>query len=114
MRQYRFGDVVVLVDDERETLTHVWPDGVTLVATSNPTDPAHVGKAWAFGYRGDTWAMSKAHELAHQALAVLDGLPWSPTLRCLALGGDCDHGDAHGMEEVRVAAFQNWTNWGCG
>lgn len=104
------GAVTVDVYDDIETLVHRWPDGAELVATSNPHDPEHVDRAWQLGYQGDTWAMSREHELLHHELAVAHGYPWSPTLYCVASGaaarGDCRCPQPHGIEEAAVLAVQ--------
>jgi hypothetical protein len=104
------GEVVVDIYDEVETLVHRWPDRAEMVASSNPRDPESVARAWALGYHGDTWAMSREHELVHHELAVANGYPWSPTLYCVASGragrGECACPQPHWVEEAAVLAVQ--------
>lgn len=100
---YRFSGCTVLVDEERRYLETRFHDGTIVPAVGN-TDPASVALAHDLGYEGDTWAMSRDHELLHTILA--GGL--SPTLWRVAHPDDpnviSDEEAAH--EEARVLVAQ--------
>lgn len=102
-------------------LVEVWPghlrttfaDGTALDAAAN-TDPESVARAHALGYAGDTWQLSRDHEIVHLWLAQLLGWPVSPTLWTAARPGRPGSA-APGLreaEEVLVLAFQRWLRQG--
>lgn len=115
MRSARLADTVILgactvtIDDTARYLETRFPDGTVLPAAPN-YDPASIALAHDLGYVGDTWAMSRDHELTHSWLAALDGLDWSPTLWHVAHRGAPGHvpmsGDAIRAEEARVLNAQ--------
>jgi hypothetical protein len=106
MPEYVFAGCTVIVDEEHRYLETWFPDGTRVPAAPN-YDAASIERAHDLGYEGDTWAMTRDHELAHSWLAVTSGLGQSPTLWHLAhpeaepLG---EH-DVNG-EEARVLRFQ--------
>jgi hypothetical protein len=104
--QYEFPGCVVYVDERERYVETRFPDGAKVGSTPN-LDPHTLDVMAELGY-DDTFAMSRDHELAHSWLAMLAGLPHSPTLWRLA------HPHADGLpddaavaeEEARVLAFQ--------
>lgn len=88
-------------------------DGYPFVATGNPDDPASVTLAHDLGYGGDTWAMSRDHELIHSWLAVWRGLPFSPTLWAVSRGDKHLAADLiREWEEGDVLALQKYLKLG--
>lgn len=88
-------------------------DGYPFVSTGNPDDPASVALAHELGYGGDTWAMSRDHELLHSWLAVRRGLPFSPTLWAVSRGDKHLTADAiREWEEGDVLAVQKFLRLG--
>src|SRR5215218_7908658 len=69
---YCFPDCTVTVDEERRILTTAFYDG-TGVHAAPGIDDADVQRAHELGYAGDTWAMSRDHELSHTWLAHTRG-----------------------------------------
>jgi hypothetical protein len=68
----------------------VFADGLQVSAAAN-YDEASKQMADDLGYGGDTWQMSKEHELSHHIVAMLQGHPYSRVLRGVAVraaGGD--------------------------
>lgn len=104
------------------TLVRVWNaeawmatriDGYPFVSTGNPDDPASVALAHELGYDGDTWAMSRDHELLHSWLAVRRGLPFSPTLWAVSRGDKRLTADPiREWEEGDVLALQKFLRHG--
>lgn len=79
MNVYTIGECVITVDEEARTVTTRFPDGAELVGCPN-FDGASFARAHELGYQGDTWAMSRDHELAHSWLSVQAGLTRSYAL----------------------------------
>ena len=77
--EYVFPGCSVLVDEEQQYIETRFPDGTKVPAAPN-IDNDSVYTAWDLGYEGDTWAMTRDHELAHTWLAFLAGHPHSPVL----------------------------------
>lgn len=76
---YRLGACTVTVDDENRCLWTRFPDAtITTAAPNHDTDS--IQRAHDLGYHGDTWAMTRDHELAHTWLAIEAGLDRSPVL----------------------------------
>lgn len=104
------------------TLVRVWNseawmatriDGYPFVSTGNPGNSAAVALANELGYRGDTWAMSRDHELLHSWLSVRRGLPFSPTLWAVSRGDKRLTADAiREWEEGDVLAVQKFLRLG--
>ncbi len=105
--QYVFPGCAVLVDERGRYVETRFPDGTKVGSTPN-ADPHTLTVAAELGYGADTFAMSRDHEIAHSWLALLDGLPHSPTMWRLAHPyGDWLPDDAAvAEEEARVLAFQ--------
>jgi hypothetical protein len=102
----RFPLCTIYIDDEQQVVKTRFCDGREVVATAN--DGAEdVARARALGYDGDTWAMSKEHEVLHTVLGVLEGCGMSPTLWNIA---HPDHRRATSeemhQEECRVFEIQ--------
>lgn len=114
-RTLQVGSCAVVIDDEGRSLTTTFPDGSVLPACGN-ADPESVARAHELGYAGDTWAMSRDHEIAHSFLAAKAGLPCSATLRRAALGGKADTPSAseREREECAVLVFQRFARTGEG
>lgn len=90
-----------------------WIQGRDVVATGNPGDLDAVALAHSLGYGGDTWAMSRDHELLHSWLAVRRGLPFSPTLWAVSRGDKHLTADAiRDWEEGDVLALQKFLRLG--
>jgi hypothetical protein len=88
-------------------------DGYPFVSTGNPDDDDAVALAHELGYGGDTWAMSRDHELLHSWLAVRRGLPFSPTLWAVSRGDKRLTADAiREWEEGDILALQKFLNLG--
>lgn len=104
--QYEFPGCVVYVDERDRYVETRFPDGGKVGSTPN-LDPHTLDVMRELGY-DDTFAMSRDHEIAHSWLAMLDGLPYSPTMWRLAHPHDDDLPDdaAVAEEEARVLAFQ--------
>jgi hypothetical protein len=107
MAEYVFAGCTILVDDENRYLETWFPDGTSVPATPN-FDEASIALAHDLGYDGDTWAMSRDHELAHTWLAVAAGQGRSGTLWRLVHPSDPDavDNDEVAREEARVLRFQ--------
>jgi hypothetical protein len=102
---YRFDDVQVDVYEDTRTVTTTFADGTYVCAAPN-FDPDNIKQAWSLGYQGDTWAMTRDHELTHSLLAVRDGLEHSQTLWRLAHpDADVSH-ETVALEEAMVLDFQ--------
>lgn len=67
-----FGRVEVEYDDAARWLVTRFEDGTELPAAANH-DPASVALAHELGYNGDTFAMSRDHELVHSWTAYHEG-----------------------------------------
>lgn len=88
----------------------VFPDGAFCPALFVDDDPARQHAA-ELGYGTDTRRMHIEHELSHTLLAEARGLPYSPTLRNVAVPGttpDAERAD----EEWLVFAFQRYVTRG--
>lgn len=113
VHQYQIGDNAVYVDNQQRVLRTYFPDGTYLDASPN-YDKNSFDRAVAIGYDGDTWWMSREHELVHTFLAVKAGLPYSPTLWTVAnkgKPGDAPN-DYREAEEGVVMEFQRYMNTG--
>jgi hypothetical protein len=102
---YRFPGCVVEVNDTDRWLVTRFDDGSELHAHPNH-DHASIVRAYALGYLGDTWAMSRDHELAHHYLAAIAG-HWQSYALWLAANPDLPRDDSpvH-AEEARVLRWQ--------
>lgn len=89
---------------EPPTLVTYFPDGSELAACPHDTDEYRECAA-EMGYRDDTWAMCREHELLHSAMAVMEGREYSWTLYQAANGREGDT-----CEEARVLAMQKHLN----
>jgi len=105
--EYVFPGCSVLVDERARYVETRFPDGTKVGSTPNQ-DPHSLRLATELGYGGDTWTMSRDHELGHSWLALVDGLAWSPTIWRLAHpnGPDLPSDAEVAAEEARVLAFQ--------
>lgn len=115
-RTIRLGGCRIAVDDAARLLVTVFPDGSELPAAGN-SDPESVAYAHELGYGGDTWAMSRDHEVAHTFLAVRAGLPFCPVLHRAACGCPADMPpgpDERQRIEAGVLAFQRFARTGEG
>lgn len=106
MRSYEIGRVRVHVLDDVPHLWTAWDDGLILPAGPAPAD--RLALCADMGYGDDLWAMSLDHEIAHHWLAVLDGLPFSVSLRLVAAGQTADPETRAYIvaEEERVCRWQ--------
>ncbi len=105
--EYVFPGCSVLVDEGARYVETRFADGTKVGST--PNRDSHTLKVAAeLGYGDDSWAMSRDHELAHSWLALVDGLPWSPTMWRLAHphGPDLPDDGQVAEEEARVLEFQ--------
>lgn len=91
-------------------LRTVFPDGTMVPATPN-YDPASIAHAYALGYAGDSWAMSREHEALHTWMAVQAGQAYSVTLWHVAHGTRPPIGVAP-AEEALVLHFQGYLHAG--
>jgi hypothetical protein len=112
-RTITIGECVITIDDDARRLVTRFPDGSELPATGN-ADPESVARAHDLGHAGDTWAMSRDHEIAHSFLAARAGRPCSPTLYHAAnpdspVGADPEE---RLREECRVLTFQRFVTSG--
>jgi hypothetical protein len=103
--------VVYVSNSERWMSSKV--QGFAVVATGNAGDPDAVALAHDLGYDGDTWAMSRDHELLHSWLSVRRGLPFSPTLWATSRGDKRLTADAiREWEEGDVLSLQKFLRLG--
>jgi hypothetical protein len=105
-REIRLGDNLVRIwDEDRYLETHL-PGGGVVPAAANH-DPESLALAHSLGYHGDTWAMSRDHEVIHTLIAVRRGLACSPTLLYVATeaGPGMDEG-LRCREEQEVLGLQ--------
>lgn len=102
--RYIFQSCVVEVNDEEQRLVTRFPDDTSVYACANHDD-ASVAMAHELGYDGDTWAMSRDHELAHHWLAMPDvsDVMWSMAHHT---PGD----EKWWEEELRVLEYQKSLN----
>lgn len=82
---HRFSACLVRIFAAERYLETVFADGTKVPAAAGDSE-ADVARAHALGYGGDTWAMTRDHELLHTSLAENAGLSYSPTLWALAHG----------------------------
>lgn len=102
---------------------HIWPDYmetryVLSVPAAGNDDAESIRRAWELGYAGDTFAMSRDHELLHSLIADQRGMPWSAVLLGVAVraaGGDkgmvISREDSD-EEEALVIDVQRWIQTG--
>jgi hypothetical protein len=107
MVQFVFPRCRVLVDEAARYVESRMEDGTKVGATPNADDWSRRIAA-ELGYGGDTWSMSRDHELAHTWLAHVEGRPWSPTMWRLAHPDSAEVADDTEVaeEEARVLDFQ--------
>lgn len=84
-REIKLADNLVRIWEEKRYLETHLPGGGVVPAAAND-DPDSLARAHALGYHGDTWAMSRDHEVMHTLIAVRRGLSCSPTLLYVATG----------------------------
>lgn len=82
-----------------------FPDGSSVPAFPEPT-ASYVATAERLGYGTDIARMCVEHELVHNWLCHVLGLPHSPALFGVAHGGDADW--RHALEEDAVMAVQRF------
>lgn len=81
--ELELGNCRIVIDEKRQLITTIFEDGVELVAAPNYGHD-DIALAHKLGYNGDTWSMSRDHELLHTILAVAAGLSFSPVLWTVA------------------------------
>lgn len=83
IERFRFpNDVTFVVDHEARICWTKFGDGTSVPATGN-LDAESIQRAAELGYR-NTWEMSRDHEMCHNLLAAVVGLPYSPVLWSVA------------------------------
>jgi hypothetical protein len=101
----------------------LWPDYLETVFTLKVPaaanyDQQSVDRAIALGYQGDTWAMSRDHELLHSLIAEQRGEDYSHVLLGVAyreLGGDKERivsPLSSWQEEILVLSVQKYIRLG--
>jgi hypothetical protein len=100
----RIGENFVAWAHDLSEVYTLFPDGSELYATPNH-DPESLRNAASLGYGDDTARMSRDHEVSHTFLAVVLGLPFSPTLYNAARPGHADD-TRRRWEEALVFDFQ--------
>lgn len=102
MERMRLGHAVVEMHLSGLTVTRTTAGEVPAMPECTPYQAA---SAKALGYGDDLARASREHELAHSLLAVLLGLPESPTLHGVARGRHWQHWRA---EEAAALALQRF------
>lgn len=101
----------------------LWPDFLRTVfrievPAAGNDDAASIARAWELGYAGNTWAMSRDHELLHSLIAEQRGTPHSRVLLGVAVraaGGDKGaivSQEESDEEEALVLDMQRWIQTG--
>jgi hypothetical protein len=112
----RVGGCSVVIDEADRSLVTFFPDGSALPARGN-ANPESIARSHEIGYAGDTWAMSRDHEIAHSFLAHKAGKPYCDVLYRAAHG--CPAAMPPGREErerveAMVLTFQRFARTGEG
>jgi hypothetical protein len=93
LKQFALGTCKIYLDNENKTVTTVFDDGTQVVASPNYRKE-DIDKARELGYNGDTWRMSRVHELMHTWLSVKAGGTrspnWKPLFVLTGLGFDLE------------------------
>lgn len=116
-KTFAIGECLVHSWDDHRILETEFADGLSVTAAAND-DPDSIARAYELGYNGDTWEMSKAHEVAHTLPDVARGYQYSRVLRGVAVratGGskeDVISPEASDFEEGLCLSFQRWCNLG--
>ena len=84
------------------------PDGTCCEGAPEDND-AYRATAERLGYGGDVARMNRSHETAHSLVAMLLGLPASPTLWRVA-HGQLEASDLTGIEEDAVCSLERLAN----
>jgi hypothetical protein len=101
LKQFALGTCKIYLDSENKTVTTVFDDGTQVVASPNYRKE-DIDRASELGYNGDTWRMSRVHELMHTWLAVKLDQDYSQTLWSVP-----NH-DKPGCPEPELREFEEW------
>lgn len=105
MEVYRYGEVIVEIDDDRQRVVTRFPDGESLVTANRDDQDA---MAASLGYEGP-WELNRMHDPMHSWLADQLGLPYSPTLHGVARSAPAST-ELATSEEAAVLALQRYVN----
>jgi hypothetical protein len=111
LKQFALGTCKIYLDNENKTVTTVFDDGTQVVASPNYRKE-DIDKARELGYNGDTWRMSRVHELMHTWLSVKAGGTRSPTLWSVPNRDkpEASIPETREFEEWLVCEFQKYLN----